>query len=105
MLRTLQNIFGVRPYLGDAANAPDLSDLFSVTNPPSIQLVRPRWANGVFGCIITNLAPGKSFIVEGSSNRTGWLPIKTNTSSSTSASFSDRPTNSTHRFYRAKEAP
>ena len=27
-LRTLQEIFGVRPYLGDAANATDLSDLF-----------------------------------------------------------------------------
>jgi hypothetical protein len=27
-LRTLQEIFGVRPFLGDAANGPDLSDLF-----------------------------------------------------------------------------
>lgn len=29
LLRTLQVIFGVRPYLGDAANAADLSDLFT----------------------------------------------------------------------------
>jgi hypothetical protein len=29
LLRTLQEIFGVTPYLGDAANATDLSDLFS----------------------------------------------------------------------------
>ncbi len=28
LLRTLQEIFGVRPWLGDAANATDLSDLF-----------------------------------------------------------------------------
>ena len=28
-LRTLQEIFGVQPLLGDAANATDLSDLFS----------------------------------------------------------------------------
>lgn len=28
MLRTLQDIFGVKPYLGDAAYANDLSDLF-----------------------------------------------------------------------------
>jgi phospholipase C len=28
-LRTLQEIFGVRPFLGDAANAEDLSDLFA----------------------------------------------------------------------------
>ena len=32
-LRTLQNIFGVTPLLGDAANATDLSDLFAF--PPS----------------------------------------------------------------------
>jgi hypothetical protein len=30
LLRTLQDIFGVQPYLGDAANAADLSDLFAV---------------------------------------------------------------------------
>lgn len=30
LLRTLEEIFGVTPYLGDAANQPDLSDLFSV---------------------------------------------------------------------------
>jgi hypothetical protein len=29
LLRTLQEIFGVTPYLGDAADAPDLSDLFA----------------------------------------------------------------------------
>lgn len=31
MLCTLQNIFGVRPYLGDAAYANDLGDLFRNT--------------------------------------------------------------------------
>jgi len=35
-LRTFQNIFGVGPYLGDAANATDLSDLFVVNTPPTI---------------------------------------------------------------------
>ena len=29
MLRTLEEIFGVSPYLGDAQNATDLSDLFA----------------------------------------------------------------------------
>ena len=28
-LRTIQEIFGVTPFLGDAANAADLSDLFT----------------------------------------------------------------------------
>src|SRR6266700_3702591 len=35
-LRTFQNIFGVGPYLGDAANATDLSDLFVLSTPPTI---------------------------------------------------------------------
>ncbi len=29
LLRTVQEIFGVTPFLGDAAKAPDLSDLFA----------------------------------------------------------------------------
>ena len=34
-LRTLQEIFGVGPFLGDAANARDLSDLFQPGVIPS----------------------------------------------------------------------
>lgn len=34
-LQTLQEIFGVRPFLGDAANGPDLSDLFVAGAIPS----------------------------------------------------------------------
>jgi hypothetical protein len=33
-LRTLEEIFGVTPLLGDAQNASDLSDLFAQTRPP-----------------------------------------------------------------------
>jgi len=32
-LRTIQRIFGVMPFLGDAAHATDLSDLFAITLP------------------------------------------------------------------------
>jgi hypothetical protein len=35
-LRTMQNIFGLSPYLGDAANATDLSDLFLIPKLPII---------------------------------------------------------------------
>ncbi len=34
-LRTMQDIFGVRPYLGDAANAINLGDLFVGSPPPT----------------------------------------------------------------------
>lgn len=42
-LRTIQNIFGLSPYLGDAANATDLSDLFAFSDSgdPSAPLRRP----------------------------------------------------------------
>ena len=33
-LRTFQEIFGVRPFLGDAANAEDLADLFQPAPAP-----------------------------------------------------------------------
>ncbi len=32
-LRTIQRIFGVTPFLGDAAQATDLSDLFAIALP------------------------------------------------------------------------
>jgi len=35
-LRTFQEIFGLSPFLGDAANATDLGDLFLSTVPPTI---------------------------------------------------------------------
>jgi hypothetical protein len=37
-LRTLQEIFGVGPFLGDAARASDLSDLFQPGVIPSEQM-------------------------------------------------------------------
>src|SRR5437868_14118360 len=57
-LRTMQNIFRVRPYLGDAANATDLSDLFVATNAPPPRLTSLRIGNGLFGFTITNLIVG-----------------------------------------------
>ena len=37
-LRTIQEIFGVTPFLGDAANATDLSDLFMAPTGPVVSL-------------------------------------------------------------------
>jgi hypothetical protein len=47
-LRTMQEIFGVRPFLRDAANATDLSDLFVTrqsAGPPSLTKVVPFLAD------------------------------------------------------------
>jgi phosphatidylinositol-3-phosphatase len=53
LLRTLQNIFNVKPYLNDAANATDLSDLFN-NNAPQLAVLPAQgatsagWTNGPF---------------------------------------------------------
>jgi len=39
-LRTMQEIFGVGPWLGDAANANDLSDLFKPGSVPNERRIR-----------------------------------------------------------------
>lgn len=64
-LKTFQEIFGVRPLLRDAANAPDLSDLF-VSGPPAISAVvnsasfKPGFAPGSWVTITgTNLTTGE----------------------------------------------
>ena len=42
-LRTLQEIFGITPFLGDAANAIDLGDLFVFTlrPPTNLRIIKP----------------------------------------------------------------
>jgi hypothetical protein len=103
-LRTMQNIFGVRPYLGDAANATDLSDLFDV--PVPFGLTAPKMVNGSYRFAVTNLVASKTYYIEASSNLTAWATIKTNVSPPGSVSFADiYATNFTWRFYRARQAP
>ena len=99
-VRTMQNIFGLRPYLADAANATDLSDLF-VTVPG---LSNARMINNALHFTVTNLTAGKAIYFQTSSNYTTWTNIQTNTPVSATMNF----TNSaalTQRFYRIRYAP
>ena len=101
----MQNIFGVQPYLGDAANGRDLSDLFIVTNSPGIRLLGPRVRSGSFGFVITNVTVGKTLHVQASSNLKDWVSVKTNVPTSTSVGFTERLTNLNSYFYRVRQAP
>jgi hypothetical protein len=100
-VRTMQEIFGVSPWLGDAANATDLSDLF-------MQLaIQPlgRAANGAFCMNITGVTPSLTNFVEASTNLVSWKVISTNWSFSNSFSITDNTaTNYNWRFYRVQEA-
>jgi phospholipase C len=80
LLRTFQNIFNVRPYLRDAANATDLSDLFVSALPiTSATLASPQYNATQFQFNLKGTA-GSNYIVQCSSNFIDWLPIMTNPS-------------------------
>jgi hypothetical protein len=99
MLRTMQDIFGVRPYLGDAANAVNLSDLFIDVGLKSGR----RLTNGQFEFSIFGAIPGTMSIIEASTDLVEWIPIGTNTDSRTTFPFFDHDaTNFNQRFYRAR---
>lgn len=98
-LRTMQDIFGVRPYLGDAANASSLNDLFRTLS------LRVAPSNGVAGVWLDNVRPGRTNYVQASSNLVHWATISTNMG--TDAVFVPDPgaAGSPQRFYRALQQP
>jgi len=102
LLRTLQEIFGVSPWLGDAANATDLGDLFQ-----QLTIQPAGWTmNGGFGMNITGVGPGTTNFVEASTNLRAWTIIATNGSASSSFSITDSAA-AGHRwqFYRVRQTP
>jgi hypothetical protein len=99
-VRTMQEIFGVSPWLDDAANATNLSDLFM---PLSIQPASPI-TNRAFRLNITGVVPGRTNFVEASTNLTVWTAISTNYSSSNSFFFMGATATNGQQFYRVREA-
>jgi hypothetical protein len=102
-LRTLQEIFGVRPFLGTAASAPGLSDLFK----PTVRLGSPALAaDGSFRFTATGIQPGKTNFFQFSTNFSSWANLLTNQVGTNTFNFSDpKASNSVQRFYRVSEAP
>lgn len=101
-LRTMQEIFSVTPWLGDAANAADLSDLFTkFAIDPGV-----AFTNGGFQFTVVGVVPGRTNFVTASTNLMTWETISTNWSSSNSFEIVDNTmTNHGTRFYRAMETP
>ncbi len=99
-LRTFQEIFGVTPLLGDAANATDLSDLFvhfsirNITKAPG----------GAVLLSVGGLTAGKTYEVQMSTNLINWSGIGTNTVSTNNFNFTNTPgTNGRETFYRVMQ--
>ena len=99
----LQEIFGVRPFLSAAANAPSLSDLFK----PTLKLSLPAFtSNKSFSFTLTGIPAGKTNYFQFSPNFTNWSDLLTNVVSTNTFNFSDRSaSNSPRRFYRVIETP
>ncbi len=102
-LRTVQSILGVRPFLGEAANANDLSDLFK-----TIRLTSAEWRGTSFVFGVTNVIPGKTNYVQISTHlgANDWTTIQTNVPDTDFETVTDHPPAATSpRFYRVVELP
>jgi len=102
-LRTLQNIFGVRPYLADAAFARDLSDLFKMPTIASYQ-----HQNNSVTMVITNTLAGETNVLQVSADLSApnWTSARTNIASGSSTTFTNSiPAGTSNRFYRVQGLP
>ena len=101
-LRTFQEIFNVGPFLGDAINATDLSDLFQQFG---IQRVL-KMPSGVIHLTAVGITPGTTNVIEASTNLVTWTPISTNVTTSTTFGFFDTEALAyNYRFYRLLQLP
>jgi len=98
-VRTFQEIFNVQPWLGAAAGANDLGDLFG--GPPWLQLDSPSLSSNGFALTVVGTTPGQSLIVSVSPDLEAWTPLFTNSVESYVVPYLDTnaPSHQT-RFYR-----
>ncbi len=81
MLRTLQEVFGVGPFLGDAANASSLRDLFLTSNdaPATFKISNIRAVGSdIIMLTVNGIITNTPLVLQGSSNLTTWTSLSTN---------------------------
>ena len=101
-LRTLQEIFNVSPWLGGAATANDLSDLFS---PLRILSSGGFVANG-FQLKASGLIPGTTNVIQLSTDTITWTSLSTNVPVTTTWTYLDTNTVGIgQKFYRLVQWP
>jgi len=108
-LRTMQEIFGVRPFLAAAAAATSLGDLFrddpAFTNNLHL-LAGAAQTNGQFQFTLTGMTLGKTNVVRASTNLSNWVSLRTNIPVSNTMDFTDPGAGSfIQRFYQMLELP
>ncbi len=103
LLRTVQDVFGAYPYLGDALFANNLSDLFK-----TIFLTSVQWQASTCTLTFTNVLPGRinEVLVSTNVRASSWVAVATNVAASNSFIFQDlQATPPNPRFYRVRELP
>jgi hypothetical protein len=101
-LRTFQEIFGVSPLLGGAANAPDLSDLFPQLGFSRIMPL----PGGAMELTAVGVVAGRTNLVQASSDLVSWATFSTNTVLTNSFTVTNYPTaGSEQLFYRLVQLP
>lgn len=97
ILRTFEEIFGVRPFLGEAVVSPDFADLFKLLAISSVVTS----SAGETRLTYTNTIAGKINWLQASSNLVNWTTIATNVSTTNFLNVVDLPpTTPVTRFYR-----
>jgi phosphatidylinositol-3-phosphatase len=102
-LRTFQDIFGLRPYLGGAANATSLGDLF--VNVPQVSIHRQTTG---FALTLTNTIAGKTNLLKMATTlpASSWTTLQTNVANGISLNLTDNTAaGNSRRFYRVVELP
>lgn len=101
-VRTMQQIFGVRPWLADAANATDLSDLFIGFRFTKVR----RHPDGRVELAVSVPELNRTNLVFASTDLVNWSPISTNVAPNSSFTVWDyAATNLPARFYRVQQLP
>jgi hypothetical protein len=99
-IRTLQEIFGVQPWLGDAADANDLAELFKVYGFASAIALPDH----TLQLTVTGMTPGQTTIMETSSNLFDWVDLTTNLATANQIVFIVQTTaTNAARFYRCRQ--
>ncbi|MBI1840753.1 MAG: phosphoesterase [Verrucomicrobia bacterium] len=103
-LRTFQDILGVRPYLGDAAKANDLSDLFI----PAPSVSDTSFVDIGLQVTVTNLWIGRTYELQTTTElpATKWTAVATKTATKTTHALVDpKAPRSDYDFYRVVALP
>jgi hypothetical protein len=99
-LRTLQDIFGVRPYLEEALVVESLQDLFAFP-----QLVSTTFANGVVDIVCESVPAGSTNNLQVSSDLKNWETVATKVVLTQRVEFQQPSTDPAHAFYRILVQP